>query len=128
MGPATVDLSDRIEDPEEREEAETRVRERFERIGYQIMNRSGGGVMDQNPFAATLADREKRPLIAALLGQAFVVAYQTVLQNREGTDRVAQQLIVDKELYGDDVTSLLDGVGLRKPAVDVLEESTWPAI
>jgi cell division protease FtsH len=128
MGPAAVDLSDRIEDPEEREEAETRVRERFERIGYQIMNRSGGGVMDQNPFAATLADREKRPLIAALLGQAFVVAYQTVLQNREGTDRVAQQLIVDKELYGDDVTSLLDGVGLRKPAVDVLEESTWPAI
>ena len=104
------------------------MRERFERIGYQIMNRSGGGVMDQNPFAATLADREKRPLIAALLGQAFVVAYQTVVQNREGTDRVAQQLIVDKELYGDDVTSLLDGVGLRKPAIDVLEESTWPAI
>ena len=128
MGPAPIDLGDRIEDPEEREEAETRVRERFERIGYQIMNRSGGGVMDQNPFAATLADREKRPLIAALLGQAFVVAYQTVHQNREGTDRVAQQLIVDKELYGDDVTSLLDGVGLRKPAIDVLEESTWPAI
>jgi cell division protease FtsH len=128
MGPAAVELDDRIEDPEERDEAETRVRERFERIGYQIMNRSGGGVMDQNPFAATLADREKRPLIAALLGQAFVVAYQTVLQNREATDRVAQQLVADKELYGDDVTSLLDGVGLRKPAIDVLEESTWPAI
>jgi cell division protease FtsH len=128
MGPATVDLSDRIEDPEERDEAEERIRNRFERIGYQIMNRSGGGMMDENPFAATLADREKRPLIAALLGQAFVVAYQTVLQNRDATDRVAQQLIVDKELYGDDVTSLLDGVGLRKPAIDVLEESTWPAI
>jgi hypothetical protein len=51
-----------------------------------------------------------------------------VLQNRDATDRVAQQLIVDKELYGDDVTSLLDGVGLRKPAIDVLEEATWPAI
>jgi hypothetical protein len=84
--------------------------------------------MDQNPFAATLADREKRPLVAALLGQAFVVAYQTVLQNREGTDRVAQELIADKVLYGDDVTSLLDGVGLRKPAIDVLDERTWPAI
>ncbi len=128
MGPAAVDLGDRIEDPEERDEAEERIRERFVRIGYQIMNRSGGGLMDENPFAATLADREKRPLIAALLGQAFVVAYQTVTQNRDATDRVAQQLIVDKELYGDDVTSLLDGVGLRKPAIDVLEESTWPAI
>jgi len=128
MGPAAVDLRDRIEDPEERAQAEERVLERFQRIGYQIMNRSGGGVMDQNPFAATLADREKRPLIAALLGQAFVVAYQTVAQNREATDRVAQQLIVDKELYGDDVTSLLDGVGLRKPSIDVLEEAAWPAI
>ena len=48
--------------------------------------------------------------------------------NRAATDRVAQQLILDKELYGDDVTSLLDGVGLRKPEIDVLEESTWPAI
>jgi hypothetical protein len=26
------------------------------------------------------------------------------------------------------VTSLLDGVGLRKPAIDVLEEATWPGI
>jgi cell division protease FtsH len=128
MGPAAVDLRDRIEDPEERAEAEERIAKRFERIGFQIMNRSGGGVMDQNPFAATLADGEKRPLVAALLGQSFVVAYQTVLQNREATDRVAQQLIVDKELYGDDVTSLLDGVGLRKPAIDVLDEATWPAI
>jgi ATP-dependent Zn protease len=128
MGPAAIDVSDRIEDPEERKEAEERIQERFEQIGYQIMNRSGGGIMDESPFAATLADRAKRPLIAALLGQAFVVAYQTVVQNRDATDRVAQQLIVDKELYGDDVTSLLDGVGLRKPAIDVLEESTWPAI
>jgi cell division protease FtsH len=128
MGPAAIDVSDRIEDPEERKEAEERIQERFEQIGYQIMNRSGGGIMDESPFSATLADRAKRPLIAALLGQAFVVAYQTVVQNRDATDRVAQQLIVDKELYGDDVTSLLDGVGLRKPAIDVLEESTWPAI
>jgi cell division protease FtsH len=128
MGPAPIDLSDRIAHAEEREEAEEQIRARFERIGYQIMNRSGGGMMDTNPHAATLADAEKRPLVAALLGQAFVVAYQTVLQNREATDRVAQQLVVDKELYGDDVTSLLDGVGLRKPAIDVLEETTWPAI
>ena len=51
-----------------------------------------------------------------------------MIQNREGTERVAEELIREGELYGDDVTSLLDGVGLRKPAIDVLEEATWPAI
>jgi cell division protease FtsH len=127
MGPAAIDLSDRIADPQERIEAEERVRERFSAIGNQIMNRSPGG-LDSNPFAATFADRDKRALIACLLGQGFVVAYQTVLQNREATERVAEELIASGELYGDDVTSLLDGVGLHKPEIDVLDEATWPAI
>jgi cell division protease FtsH len=127
MGPAPIDVSDRIEDPEEREAAEERIRERFERIGFQIMNQSPGG-LDTNPFRATLADGAKRPLVAGLIGQAFVVAYQTVVQNREGTERVAEELIRVGELYGDDVTSLLDGVGLRKPEIDVLDEAAWPAI
>jgi cell division protease FtsH len=127
MGPAPIDVSDRIEDPEEREAAETRIRERFERIGFQIMNQSPGG-LDTNPYRATLADGAKRPLVAGLLGQAFVVAYQTVIQNREGTERVADELIRRGELYGDDVMSLLDGVGLRKPTIDVLDEAAWPAI
>jgi len=127
MGPAAVDLTNRIADPDERRETEQRVRKRFETIGYQIMNRSPGGV-DSDAFAATLTDGEKRPLVAALLGQGFLVAYQTVLQNRDATERVAEQLIAAGELYGDDVTALLDMVGLRKPAIDVLDEATWPAI
>jgi SpoVK/Ycf46/Vps4 family AAA+-type ATPase len=127
MGPTAVDLSDRIEDPEARLEAEERVRERFVRIGRQIMNLSPGG-LDTNPYRATLADPDKRPLVAGLLGQGFVIAYQTILQNREATERVATELIQAGELYGDDVTSLLDGVGLRKPHIDVLDEQTWPPI
>jgi SpoVK/Ycf46/Vps4 family AAA+-type ATPase len=127
MGPAAIDLSDRIADPDDRRDAEARVRERFEAIGYQIMNRSPGD-LDSNMFAATLLDRNKRPLIATLLGQGFVVAYQTVLQNRDATERVASELIAAGELYGDDVTGLLDMVALRKPEIDVLDEATWPAI
>jgi cell division protease FtsH len=127
MGPAPLDLSDRIEHEGDREETEKRLMERFGRIGYQIMNRSPGGP-DTNPFGATLADAEKRPLVAGLLGQAFVVAYNTVVQNREATARVADELVQHGELYGDEVTSLLDGVGLRKPDIDVLDEATWPAI
>jgi hypothetical protein len=127
MGPGAIDLADRIADPDERKEAEAGVRGRFEEIGYQIMNRSPGD-LDSNMFAATLLDRDKRPLIAALLGQGFVVAYQTILQNRDATERVAEELIAAGELYGDDVTGLLDMVALRKPEIDVLDEATWPAI
>ena len=128
MGPAPIDLSERIEDPELRREEQKRVMERFERIGYQIMNRSGGGMMDKNPFGATLADGRKRPLVAQLIGQAFLVAYQTVVQNREGTEYVANSLIAAGELYGEEVTDLLDEARLRKPEIDVLDEAQWPTI
>jgi hypothetical protein len=127
MGPTRVDLSDRIEHEDDRAEAEKRIDERFQRLGYQIMNRSPGGE-ELNPFGSTLSDANKRPLVAGLLGQAFVVAYNTVMQNREATSRVADELVEHGELFGDEVTSLLDGIGLRKPDIDVLDEATWPAI
>jgi ATP-dependent Zn protease len=128
MGPAPIDLSERIQDPDARREEEERIMERFERIGYQIMHRSGGGMMDGNPFAATLSDPRKRPLVAQLLGQSFFVAYQTVVQNKEGTDYVAGHLIAAGELYGEEVTDLLEDARLRKPEIDVLDEAQWPAI
>ena len=127
MGPTRVDLGDRIEHEDDRAEAEKKIDERFQRIGYQIMNRSPGGE-ELNPFGSTLSDANKRPLVAGLLGQAFVVAYNTVVQNKDATARVADELVEHGELYGDEVTSLLDGVGLRKPDIDVLDEATWPAI
>jgi ATP-dependent Zn protease len=127
MGPTRVDLSDRIEHEDDRADAEKKIDERFQRIGYQIMNRSPGGE-ELNPFGSTLSDANKRPLVAGLLGQAFVVAYNTVVQNREATSRVADELVEHGELYGDEVTSLLDGIGLRKPEIDVLDEAAWPAI
>ncbi|HYH90685.1 MAG TPA: AAA family ATPase [Solirubrobacteraceae bacterium] len=128
MAPAPIDLSDRIAERERREEEEERVMERFEKVGSQIMHRSGGGLMDGNPFAATLSDPHKRTLVAGLLGQAFVVAYATVKANREGTDYVASRLMSAGELYGDDVMRLLEDARLEKPDIDVLDEDTWPVI
>ena len=61
MAPQRVDLSDRIEDPELREAEEDRVMERFEKLGTQILHRSGGG-LDQDPMAAVFGDPSKRPL------------------------------------------------------------------
>ena len=128
MAPSPIDLSDRIADKERREEEEERVMERFEKIGAQLMHRSGGGMMDGNPFAATLSDPMKRKLVAGLLGQAFVIAYCTVKLNHDGVDRVATRLVSEGEMYGDDVVELLDSAELRKPDIDVLDEDTWPVI
>jgi cell division protease FtsH len=128
MAPAPIDLSDRIEDAEEREEAEKKAKERFEELGYQLMHRSGSGALADDAYASALADPAKRRLIAGLLGQAFVVAWNTIRLNREGTEHVAERLIAAGELYGEDVTALLDGAVLRKPAIDVTDETTWPAI
>ena len=127
MGPTRVDLADRIEHVGDREQAEARISERFRRIGFQIMNRPAGGEAS-NPYATTLSDPDKRPLVAGLLGQAFVVAYNAIVQNRAATSRIADELVEHGELYGDEVGALLDGVGLRKPEIDVLDEATWPKL
>jgi hypothetical protein len=67
-------------------------------------------------------------LAAALIGQSFVIAYNTIRHNREGTDYVAGRLIAAGELYGDDVVQLLDDARLEQPEIDVLDEDTWPVI
>ena len=69
-------------------------------------------------------DAAKRKLIAQLLGQAFVVAWNTIRVNkRQHRPRRRTRLVAAGELYGDDVTDLLDECRLRKPEIDVLDES-----
>ena len=80
MGPAPIDLSDRIADPEEREKAEEKVIERFEKLGVKILHRSAG--MNASTFGAALSDGGKRKLVTGLLGQAFVIAYATIRSTR----------------------------------------------
>jgi ATP-dependent Zn protease len=128
MAPTPIDLSDRIADKCEREKAEEEVNERFEKLGVQLMQRAGGGMMDNNPYNGTLSDPGKRKLVAGLLGQAFVVAHATIRVNQESTNRIAERLIAAGEMYGDDVTTLLDECRLVKPEIDVLDESAWPVI
>ena len=89
------------------------------------MHRSG---MGDSAYDETLSDREKRAQVAGLLGQCFVVAWNTVRLNREATEAVAERLIEVRELYGDDVVELLESARLRKPEIDVLDEKTWPVI
>ena len=128
MGPEPVDAVPRL-DGESEEQARERVMKRLEAIGTQIMNRtSGGGPFDQNPISGVLSDPDKRRMVAQILGQAYLKAYNVMLTNREAVERIASELIERKEIYGDELVDLLERAELQPPHIDLREERVWPRI
>jgi hypothetical protein len=128
MGPEPVELTRTFADETE-EETRKRIMRRFEEIGLQIMNRtSPGGPMAQDPIAGVLGDRDKRTAAAQILGQAFVKAYNLMLLNKDSVASIADELVARKELYGNELLSLLEGANLKAPEIDLLNESSWPRI
>jgi ATP-dependent Zn protease len=103
---------------------------RLERIGTTIMNRSstGGGMFGESPLGAVLGDRDKRRAAAQILGQAYVTAYALAVTNRAPIEKIADALIERKEMHGDEVTDLLNSVGLERPELDLMDDSTWPTV
>jgi ATP-dependent Zn protease len=125
MGPEGVHLHGSAVSEEQEEE----VRKRLARIGNTIMNRaSGGGMFGENPIGAVLGDREKRAAAAQILGQAYVTAYALMLANKDAIEKIADELVMRKEIYGDEVTDLLNSVGLRRPEIDLTDDSSWPTV
>jgi ATP-dependent Zn protease len=128
MGPERVQLNGGFPTSEEREAAEERIMRRYEQIGSQILRRMGTGPADHDPAIGVLGDREKRALVAQLLGQAFLAAYHLVQHNRTGVERIADTLLIKQEIYGDDLVALLDSVNLQIPRVDLTKEEAWPTL
>ncbi len=128
MAPERVDLSDRIEDPELREQEEDRIMERFRRIGNQIMHRSGGGMMDADPMQASSATRRSASSSPGCSARPTSSPTTRSARTRRATAHVADVLVAKREIYGDDVVELLDEAELKKPEIDVLDEESWPAI
>jgi ATP-dependent Zn protease len=128
MGPEPVTVTPMADENED--EARERVMKRFEKIGMEIMNRTnaGGGMMGQDPVAGVLGDPFKRATAAQILGQAYVKAHNLVLLNRDAVERVADELVARKEIYGDDLVALLDRQQLQKPELDYGADETWPRI
>jgi ATP-dependent Zn protease len=128
MGPEPLRLSSRFADETE-EQTRERIMRRFETIGTQIMSRtSAGGPFAQDPIAGVLNDRDKRRMVAQILGQAYLHAHTVVEHNRAAVGRIADTLVERKELFGDELVELLDGQALEHPQVDLLDEDTWPKI
>jgi ATP-dependent Zn protease len=102
--------------------------DRFEQIGAQIVARSGGsGMMGMDPVTAVLSDPAKRRIVAQMVGQAYVAAYQLIKSNQEAIQRISDELVARKEIFGDDLIALLDGAGIRIPEdVDLTDDAWWP--
>jgi ATP-dependent Zn protease len=105
------------------------VLKRLERIGNTIMNRATGvGPFSESPLGAVLADRYKRAAAAQILGQAYVTAYALMSANRPALEQIADTLIERREMHGDEVTDLLNSVGLKRPDIDLSDDHTWPTV
>ena len=63
---------------------------------------------------------------AQILGQAYVSAYNLILRNKDAVEKIADTLVQRREVFGDDLLRILDGVGLKKPELDLDKEETWP--
>ena len=93
------------------------------------MNRaSSGSAMQGDSIAASLGDPAKRNAAAQILGQAYITALCCIRHNREAVARIAEVLVEQKELYGDEVVDLLEESDLEAPVIDVLDESIWPKL
>jgi hypothetical protein len=64
---------------------------------------------------AVLNNRRSRRVVAQLLGSAYIDDWRLMYVNKEGIDLAAEALTAQGELMGDEISGLLDSVGLRKP-------------
>jgi cell division protease FtsH len=105
------------------------IMERFEKIGVQIMNRTGnGGALGSDPLSGVLGDPDKRRLAAQLLGQAYVSAYALISHNKKAVEQIADALIEKKELFGDELVEILENAKLKIPTIDLKQAKAWPAV
>jgi ATP-dependent Zn protease len=127
MRPQRIDLNGSAGDDAAEEEARDKIMKRFEKIGLTLMNRTRGSAdFHGDPIASVLGDPYKRTLAAQILGQAYVIAYNFVVANKEAVERVATKLMDEREIYGDELLDLLDGQNLTRPILDYTKEETWP--
>ena len=72
-----------------------------------------GTEMTPGHVAPTLANPKARVTVAQIIGSAYVDCWRLMKANQEAIDLAAEALIAQGELVGDEITGLLDSVGLR---------------
>jgi cell division protease FtsH len=87
-------------------------------IGEQLISVAeiAQGAHEQGTWAgAVLNNRHSRRVVAQILGAAYIDDWRLMYVNKEGIDLAAEALIAQGELMGDEISGLLDSVGLRRP-------------
>ena len=85
-------------------------------------------MLDAQPLAAVLGDPPSASSWPSCSARRSSSPTTRSVQNREGTEQVADALVASASSTATRSSKLLDAVGLRKPEIDVLEEAQWPAI
>ena len=125
MGPQRIEFAPgSFRTNKEEDEAREKVQKRLREIGERLM----ASATVSEFFGPVLNSRDKRPIVAELLGYSYYVAYNTMMQNKDAVEKVADVLVERKEIHGDDVVDLLNGVNLKPAEIDYLEERTWPRL
>jgi hypothetical protein len=65
---------------------------------------------------AVINNPRGRRVVAQLLGSAYIDDWRLMYVNKEAIDQAAEALIAQGELVGDEISGLLDSVGLRAPS------------
>jgi ATP-dependent Zn protease len=87
-------------------------------IGEQLISvvQVTQGVHEQGtPSGAVLNNPHARRTVAQLLGAAYIDDWRLMYVNKEAIDLAAEALIAQGELVGDEISGLLDSVGMREP-------------
>ena len=74
------------------------------------------GVHVQGTWVGAVINNPRgRRVVAQLLGSAYIDDWRLMYVNKEAIDQAAEALIAQGELVGDEISGLLDSVGLRAP-------------
>ena len=100
------------------EKLDERMSRRAANIGEQLISVAEipSGILEQGSWTgAVLGNRRSRRVVAQILGSAYIDDWRLMYVNKEAIDLAAEALIAQGELMGDEISGLLDSVGLRMP-------------
>jgi ATP-dependent Zn protease len=98
--------------PDDLSEEESRRAIAFGEYLISVAEMSGGPLATQGHVAPTLGGKG-RATVAQVIGSAYVDCWRLMKVNQEAIDQAAEALIAQGELVGDEITGLLDSVGIR---------------
>ncbi len=102
-----------------------KVRGKFEFIGRRLLV-----AKDASYGASGGSGKDKEA--AEFVGHAFVTAWNFIRLNKDGVERVAERLIEEKEIFGNDLNALLDAQDLKRfdhlDLNNFLDLDAWPVL